>query len=274
MAAFTTVAAAGALASTAITTGMSFAQASKQKQAMEDAQEKASERMAEARKKLDVNYLDALSLPMEAYEQERLAMLNASAQAVQAGAEGESRGAGAVAGRVLDANQKGQAVSRAQMAKDMYNLEASQLEEDSRLRDLDVQLDLQEVEGAQMAAARADENRAMATQQGIQGIGSMVGQAIQFAPLYQKDLGAQRAAIGSIIGNKALGDTAMETVKGGSFDGQTIGLLDYNNMNNQQFKNFKRNLSTKQREGLFYNPAYTDAYQDPFAAYQTFQSNQ
>lgn len=273
MAAFTTVAAVGALTSTAITTGMSFVQASKQRDAMQDAQKKAAERMADARKKLDVNYLDALSLPMEAYEQERLAMLNASAQAIQAGAEGESRGAGAVAGRVLDANKKGQAVSRAQMAKDMYNLEASQLEEDSRLRDLDAQLDLQEVEGAQIAAARADENRAMATQQGIQGIGSMVGQAIQFVPLYKKNLAAQRAALSSVIGNKALGDTPMGTVDGGKFDGQKIELLDYGNMKNREFKNFKRHLSDEQKMQLFFNPAYTDAYQDPYAAWQNFQVN-
>ncbi len=280
MAAFTTVAAVGALASTAITTGMSFAQASKQKNAMQDAQKKAAERMADARKKLDVNYLDALSLPMEAYEQERLAMLNASAQAVQAGAEGESRGAGAVAGRVLDANQKGQAVSRAQMAKDMYNLEASQLEEDSRLRDLNAQLDLQEVEGAQIAAARADENRAMATQQGIQGLGSMVGQAIQFVPLYQKNLAAQRAAVskmqfdqdqfdafGNVKGNKILGAERGDGFTNLDFD--AIG-----NMNNRQFKKFKRDLSDEQRMQLFFNPAYTDAYQDPYAAWQTFQANQ
>jgi hypothetical protein len=131
-----------------------------------------------------------------------------------------------------------------------------------------------------MAAARADENRAMATQQGIQGIGSMVGQAIQFAPLYQKDLGAQRDALsrmqfdqdqfdafGNVKGNKILGAEGADGFTNLDFD--AIG-----NMKNRQFRKFKRDLSTNQRESLFYSPAYTDAYQDPFAAYQTFQSNQ
>jgi hypothetical protein len=52
--------------------------------------------------KLEVNYLEGLSIAKEPYELEREALLQAGASALQAGVEGETRGAAAVAGQVLD----------------------------------------------------------------------------------------------------------------------------------------------------------------------------
>jgi len=55
-----------------------------------------------------------------------------------------------------------------------------------RLRDVGVQLDLGEVSGAQLAAKNADELSARAMQQGFQGLTNTAQQALQFAPLYDK----------------------------------------------------------------------------------------
>ena len=174
----TTVAVAGSAAS--------FGQANKQKNAMRQADAEAERKMRAAREKLEVNYLDTLSIPMEAYEREREALLVSGATAMQAATEGEERGVTATAGRVLQAQQAGQAASRTAMAQDIFNLDAAVAQEDSRLRDVGVGLDLQEAEGAQQASADAAAARANAISQGTQQAVSAVQQTISAAPLYGK----------------------------------------------------------------------------------------
>ena len=56
--------------------------------------------------------------------------------------------------------------------------------EDSRLRDIGTQLDLGEVEGAQLAAANAQELRARSMEQGMQGVTSLGKQAVSYIPLF------------------------------------------------------------------------------------------
>ena len=183
---FTTIAAAASLAATAGTTAMSFKQAGDQRNAMLDAQKKADDAMQEARKKLDVNFYESLSIPKEAYAQQVQANLVAGAQALQAGVEGEGRGVGAIAGLVQAQQNQAQNEIRANMGQDLYNLQAATAQEDARNRDIGIQLDLGEVEGAQLAAANAQELSAQALQQGMQGVTSTVGQLASMAPLYDK----------------------------------------------------------------------------------------
>ena len=183
---FTTIAAAASLAATAGTTAGSFIQAGKQRDAMLDAQKKADDAMQAARKKLDVNFYAALSIPKEAYAQQVQANLVAGAGAIQAATEGEARGAGAVAGMVQAQQNQAQNEIRANMGQDIYNLQAATAQEDARLRDIGIQLDLGEVEGAQLAAANAQELSAQALQQGMQGVTSLTSQAASMAPLFDK----------------------------------------------------------------------------------------
>lgn len=183
---FTAVAAGIGLATTAATTTGSFVQAGKQRQAMLDAQKKADDAMQAARKKLDVNFYEALSIPKEAYAQQVQANLVAGAQALEAGREGETRGAGALAGMIQAQQNEAQNKIRAEMGQDIYNLQAATAQEDARLRDIGIQLDLGEVEGAQLAAANAQEMSAQAMQQGMQGVATAAGQIASMAPLYDK----------------------------------------------------------------------------------------
>ncbi len=186
MAGFTAIAAGVGLASTAGTTAGSFIQAGKQRNAMLDAQKKADDAMAEARKKLDVNFYAALEIPKEAYAQQVQANLVSGAGAIQAATEGEARGAGAIAGMVQAQQNQAQNEIRANMGQDLYNLQAATAQEDARLRDIGIQLDLGEVEGAQLAAANAQELSAQALQQGMQGVTNLAGQAASMAPLFDK----------------------------------------------------------------------------------------
>jgi len=136
--------------------------------------------MKKARKKLNVNFYENLSINKEAYELEREALLSAGAQATAAGAESE-RGAAAVAGRVLAAQNQAQAQQRVAMSKEQKALEAMVAKEDSRLRDVKVQLDLEEVAGAQAAAGRAEQQAGQFKAAGVQGLLDTASAGMKFA---------------------------------------------------------------------------------------------
>lgn len=243
MAAFTTIAAGVGLAATAGTTGMSFAQARKQRRLQQQAEDKASQMMAEARKKLEVNYYDQLAIQKEPYELEREALIAAGAQAIEAGVESE-RGAGAVAGRVQMAQQQGQREIAAAMGQEMLGLEKLSAQEESRLRDVGVQLDLGEVEGAQLAAANAAEAANIATQQGVQGIISMGQQAATMAPLYAKTPSARQATkIQNIASNDyqlGQGDIQKSIASLGTVNNVDVSRVA--NMNPMQYQDFMNSL--------------------------------
>jgi len=178
------------LALSALGTGMSFGQASKQRKAEQKAIRAAEAAMEQARKRLEVNYLDALSIQKEPYELEREALLVAGAQGIEAARESE-RGAAAGVGRIQLAQQRGQQGIRSAMGREMTALDRAAAAEDSRLRDAQAQLDLGEAAGAQMAAANASKAAAAAQLQGFQQLASLGVQALETAPLYAKSQGVR-----------------------------------------------------------------------------------
>ena len=190
MAAFTTIATLGLAA--ASTTG-SFVQAGKQRKLQEEAEKEAEKAFQEAKDKLDVNYLEGLAIAKEPYELEREALLQAGASALQAGVEGETRGAAAVAGQALMAQQAGAAGQRAAMSREMQALNQLAAQEESRLQGARVDLDLAEAKGQQQMAADAAAARQAAISSGVQGIASMGMTALENAPLYDGKEGLSEA---------------------------------------------------------------------------------
>ena len=190
MAALTAIAAGVGIASSLGGAAMSFTQANKQQKLQKEAESEADKAMAEARGRLDVNYMNALSVQKEPYELQREAMVAQGAQAIDAAQESE-RGTAAAAGRVQMAQNESQGDIRTAMGKELTEIERLKVAEDARLRDLNVQLDLGEVEGAQMAARNAQEMAAQATAQGFEGVTSAATQAANLVPLYgyKKDTG-------------------------------------------------------------------------------------
>jgi len=172
------------------TTTASFIQAGQQRKLAAKAEREADLAMERARKELTKNTLAALDIDREPYELEREALLSAGAQAVEAGQESE-RGAAATAGRVFAAQQRGQAGIRSAMSKELTALEKAAAEEEGRLRDIGVQLDLGEVAGAQQAMRDAQNNQAAAVQQGIAGVGQIASGVAQLAPTYGKSEGVR-----------------------------------------------------------------------------------
>ena len=242
---FTTIAAAAGLAATAATTTGSFIQAGKQRRLQQQAEADAAKAMADARKKLEVNYYKSLAIQKEPYELEREALISAGAQAIEAGREAE-RGAAAVAGRVQMAQQEGQAGIRTAMGKELSDLEKLTATEEGRLRDIGVQLDLEEVAGAQQAAAQAQEAAQKATAEGVQGVTSFIGQAAAMAPLYAKaSAGTQKQALSMLSPEEAASIGLKQTPS-------EIGA-----MTNQQFRDFRGNLPTDVMGKIMVNPSYT-----------------
>jgi len=165
------------------TTAASFIQAGQQKRKQQDYEADAARALAEARKKLQVNYAEAMSVNKEPYNQERIAMLNAGAQIAQAAAESK-RGVSAAAGQILAQQQNAQQDISNRQGVDMQNIQNAILEEESRLRDVNVGLDIQELAGQQQAAADAKLAAQMATQEGIQGIANTAQAALSNENLF------------------------------------------------------------------------------------------
>ena len=186
-----TAVAIGGLVVAAASTTQSFIQAGQQKKKQRQAEAKAAEAMAEARKKLEVNFAESLSIQKEPYELAREALLSQGALAIQAGVESD-RGAEATAGRVQMAQNVEQAGIRGAMGQELMGIEQQIVNEDSRLRDIGVQLDLGEVEGAQLAARDAEEARAAAIAQGMEGIESFAQQGLSAVPLFPKSAAAKQ----------------------------------------------------------------------------------
>jgi len=252
-------AAIGGLVISGVSAGMSFSQASKQRKLQAQAEQDAAKAMAEARKKLDVNFAEQMSIKKEAYDLEREALLSAGAQATEAGIESE-RGAAATAGRVFAAQQQGQAGVRSAMADEMTNIENAIIEEEGRLRDLDVALDLEEVAGNQQKAADAQARAEAAKQQGIQSTISAAQSAMQLAPLFPQRTANQRSAAGNVTGV----DVAAFNKAGDGSLGNLTSFTDLNNLNNRQFRQFKKGMTPQQQNMLFQSDSYIGAYNDPF----------
>lgn len=244
------------------TTALSFGQAGSQKKLMDQANKKAAEQMAKARQRLEVNYMDDLDVNKEQYNIERENVLQATQAATQAGMEGDTRGAAATAGRVTMATQAGQRQVRAAQEAEVNRLAELSAKEDARLRDLNLQLDMGEIQGAQQAASDAQAARNAAIQQGIQSAGNTLQQGLAMVPLFAQNIGAQKQAVGDMqfdpeqfqqFGNvKGLGEAS---------EGFTnVDFEAISQMSNKDFRTFKDNLTTDQYNMLFGSQQYMDAF--------------
>jgi hypothetical protein len=260
-----TVAAIG-LAVTIGTTAASFAQAAKQRKLMEQANADADKAMAEAREKLNVNYFEPLAIQKEPYELQREALLSSGAQAIEAGRE-SGRGAVATAGRVQMAQNEGQAGVRTAMGEELSDLAKLTATEESRLRDIGVQLDLEEVAGAQQAASDAQRAAANATEAGIAGIQRAGSQAIDMAPLYGQNRSAQQQSLSGMQFTPEEFSKFESLGKNPRTDGfSSLDFQQVGEMNRSQYKDFLKTLSPAQKQMLFSNPQYLNTYEqlNPF----------
>jgi hypothetical protein len=244
-----------ALGLSAAGTGMSFAQAGKQGKLRRKAEDEAAKSMEAAKKIMDTNYLKGISLPKEAYEREREALLSSGEQALRAGAEGEGRGAAATAGRVQMAQQAGQRNIATAQADRLLELEMMGAKEDARLQTGLANLEMMGVAGAQQAARDAQMSQMQAVQQGFQGLKNMGKTALDYKnellPLFRKDNTAVPST--EIADFSSFGMDALSSI-----NMPALGMTDVQNF--QQFINPAVPMNTNIASPTdIYNPAnYTN----------------
>lgn len=223
MPAATAIIAGASLAISAGSTAASFAQAGKQAKLARQAKADAQRYVEEARRLASVNYMDELALAKEPYEIQQRALQQQGADIMQQAAEGETRGVGAAASRIMAAQIQAQEQQRAQMAADIQALEMTKKQEDSRIAGTLAGISLEEASGAQMAARDAERARVAAVQAGVQGLTSMAQTGLEAAvPLFSGGKGS-----GPIGGKVAAGEGGLQTFRPGYEPGGRMARRDY-----------------------------------------------
>ena len=167
-------------------TSASFAQAGAQKRKRDAATDAARKAMADARKRLDVNYMEDLGINKEVYDIARDRSMVSAAGLMESASEGSTRGVGSTAGQVYQQDLLGQQQVRAAQEGEVNRIEGLIAGEDSRLAGLQADLSLEEAAGAQQAARDAESARVSAIGDGVQSAISTVGSAADMVGLYSK----------------------------------------------------------------------------------------
>lgn len=170
----------------AVTAGGSFIQAGKQRRLAEEAQRDADKAFKDAQKQLDVNYFEQLGISKTPYENQREAIAQAGAQAIEAAGASE-RGGAATAGRVLAQSNIAQQGITDQQTRDLQNLEKLVATEDAKLASKRGELSLAQAEGAGIAAAQAQNNANQSTQSGVNNLANTGLAIMSNSELYKQN---------------------------------------------------------------------------------------
>ena len=193
MAVFTAVAAGVGLAISATSAGMSFAQAAKQKKIASKANEATDKLMKEAERKAEVEFMQKLNVPLDAYDRQEERNIQSQVQNIEMLQGGDPRNVLAGVGTVgAQATVSAEDNSIAK-GRELFDLQKMQVQEQS-----DINQDLKAMKvGASadqsMRSRDAQEASAAAMQQGVASVGQVVQGAASLVPLFGKS-GADRAA--------------------------------------------------------------------------------
>ncbi|MDB4534506.1 hypothetical protein N9242_06495 [Vicingaceae bacterium] len=183
----------------------SFSNANKARKRGQAAEEAARKSVDEARKKIDINRMEQLSISKEPYELMRDALLTQGATGLQAGVEGETRGAAATAGRLQMAQNLQQGQVRGEMGQRMDEINKLVAQEDARIDQQLAGIAMQEAAGAQQAIRDAEEDRAAYLTQGVGTLGS-IAQGLStsyaegnFGRIKAKGLAAESENVGELL---------------------------------------------------------------------------
>mgnify|MGYP003646837791 FL=1 len=173
-------------ASTLASTGMSFVQAGKQNKLAKEASAAADEAFKKAEAQLDVNYFEQLGISKTPYDNQREAIAQQAAQAMEIGRESE-RGGAATAGRVLAQSNVAQQGITDQQTKDLEALNKLVATEDAKLGTARANLSLEQSEGAGFAAAQAQNLQNQAIMSGVTGLANAGMSLYENSELYKQN---------------------------------------------------------------------------------------
>ena len=254
------VAAAGIGAGTTLYGGAkSFSDASKARKRGQAAERAADNAIEEARRRVDVNAYEQLSIAKEPYELMRDALLTQGATGMQAGVEGETRGAAATAGRIQMAQNLQQSQVRAQQAQQMDELNKLVADEDKRRQQQLAGIAMEEAAGAQLAVRDAEEDRANYIAQGVGTLGGIAEglsssyAAGDFGRIKARGLAAESENVGELLaGLDAFGMPTAREQRQANRRAQENNMVDFpqplsRSQQNQLERQGRRDLNDIQR---------------------------
>jgi hypothetical protein len=237
----------------------SFSNANKARKRGEAAERAADKAIEEARRRVDVNAYEQLSIAKEPYELMRDALLTAGATGLQTGVEGETRGAAATAGRIQMAQNLKQGEVRAEMGQQMDELNRLVADEDKRRQQQLAGIAMEEAAGAQAAIRDAEEDRANYIAQGVGTLGSIAEglsssyAAGDFGRIKARGLAAESENVGELLaGLDAFGMPTAREQRQANRRAQENNMVDFpqplsRSQQNQLERQGRRDLNDIQR---------------------------
>ena len=164
---------------------MNLVEAGKQADAQRSAQRAAEQAVAEAKRLQETNFLGAVQVPMEAYNQALNQATANQMQAVSALQEAGPRELAGGIGRVNTvANDQVNDINN-QVANSLYNLSVAQANEQGQTNDIMSKISLDQASGAQKAAMAAEKAKAALQQGALNSFGgAFTGAVDAFTPAY------------------------------------------------------------------------------------------
>ena len=172
---------------------MSFSQAAKQKKIVSKANKATDKLMKEAERKAEVEFMQKLNVPLDAYDRQEERNIQSQQQNIEMLQQGDPRNVLAGLGSVGAGATNSAEQNRIAKGKELFALQQMQVQEQS-----DINQDLKDMKvGAaadqSMRSRDAQEASAAAMQQGVASVGQVVQGAASLVPLFAKS-GADRAA--------------------------------------------------------------------------------
>ncbi len=174
--------------------GFQIGQAIDAKKKQRDAERSAQVALSQAKRKLEVNRLEGVQLPLDAYEAAMRATTAQQMQSLEGLREADSRTLAAGVGKLQMAGDVATERTRRQMEQAITERETAIAKEQSRIDQTLASLDLQEAAGAQEAAAQREEQFALGLSSGIAGLGSAAQTLYGDSDLYQSRQNELKAA--------------------------------------------------------------------------------
>jgi len=226
----------------------SFNRASKQRKEARSATNLAQAAMDKARKRTEMNKFGKLAINKDIYKDQRDSVTAASAQVTQAAAEGDPRGVGATAGRISAQSQAMQQQITIAQNQEAQKLELIKAQEDSRLADEAMKIDMGEANQLFGTANTLNTMAAESTKQGVKG----------FTDAAQLGIKIGMRGVGSGAGKNQLGrlgrfamnkNSALKSEQEGIRDailkatGGGVGYERFNSLlGNEKFMEFRESL--------------------------------
>ena len=165
--------------------GMNIAQGFQSQKAARQAAKAAADSLEQAKRKIEIRRMEQLQVPLESYQLEQQALVAGQQQAIEGLRESGQR---AVQGGLpgLQAQvQAGAEGIRQDQAQAIYDRDKLIVDEQKTADTQLANLDLNAAQGAQMAAAQADERAGAQFTAGVQGLGSAANTLFAGSKLYK-----------------------------------------------------------------------------------------